>query len=170
MPISPQRKAYAAVLLIAGSALAVDRGFFGVSGASPAHAAELGQPLQPTRAVAKAPSKTPATLTLAKRLKQLGDVPREVDLLEGTLQRAVEIPAKAPPQVDVGEDSRKRFALTHHVSALASKSRGSNAVVNGRAVRIGEEIDGFRLVDVTRTAAVFHGAGGTIELTLPASR
>jgi len=167
MAMSRERKVFAAVLLVAGAALAVDRGFIGVSGARSAHAAEMPAADAPGRTAA-----TPVqTVTLASRLKQLGEVSRSVDLLETTLQRPVaviehtEAPAPAPV-----EDLRETFAAGHHLSALASTGRGANALINGRAVSIGETIGGYTLTEVTRDGAVFSGPGGTVELHLPKAR
>lgn len=167
MAMSRERKVYAAVLLVVGAALAFDRGFVGVSGAKPVHAAEMP--------VAELPGRNAkpvvATVTLASRLKQLGEVPRTVDLLETTLQRPaplieIEETPDAAPEIDL----RQQFASSHHLSALASNGRGANALVNGRAVSIGESIAGYTLTEVTRDAAVFSGPGGKVELHLPPSR
>ncbi|MBN8597134.1 MAG: hypothetical protein J0L78_05625 [Planctomycetes bacterium] len=167
MAISRERKIYAAVLLVGGAALAIDRGFLGVSGPKQVHAAEL-----PTAEVtSRAPRIAASTVTLADRLKQLGEVPRTIDLLETTLQRAapeVEIAAPAAPAPT--EDLRESFAASHHLSAVASTAKGSNALVNGRAVSVGESIGAFILVEVTRDGAVFTGPGGRVELHLPKSR
>lgn len=167
MAMSRERKVIAAVLLVAGAALAVDRGFLGVSGPSSAHASEMPAPDAPSRT-----AKTPApTVTLASRLKQLGDVSRSVDLLETTLQRPVVAieHAEAPTPAPI-EDLRETFAASHHLSALASTGRGANALINGRAVSIGESIGGYTLTEVTRDGAVFSGPGGTVELHLPKAR
>jgi len=167
MAMSRERKVYAGVLLVVGAALAFDRGFVGVSGAKPVHAAEM-----PVAEPARQSSKPAiATVTLASRLKQLGEVPRTVDLLETTLQRsAPAIEIEEAPIAAPEADLRQQFASAHHLSALASNGRGANALVNGRAVSIGESIAGYTLTAVTRDAAVFSGPGGTVELHLPPSR
>ncbi len=167
MAMSRERKVFAAVLLVAGAALAFDRGFLGVSGAKPVHAAEL--PV--FEAASRTPKTSVATVTLASRLKQLGDVSRSVDLLEPTLQRPEpEIEHEPLPAAAPAEDLRQNFASAHHLSALASNGRGANALINGRAVSIGESIGGYTLTEVTRDGAVFSGPGGTVELHLPKAR
>ncbi|MGH7243437.1 MAG: hypothetical protein ACREJD_08485 [Phycisphaerales bacterium] len=167
MAMSRERKVYGAVLLVVGAGLAFDRGFLGVSGASPVHAAEL-----PVTQASSSTTKSSAQIpTLASRLKQLGDVSRDVDLLATTLQRqpaAIETEAKiAPARI---EDLRQTFTAGHHLSAIAANGRGANALVNGRAVSIGEEIGGYTLTEVKRDSAVFSGPGGSVELHLPQTR
>ncbi|MBX3390019.1 MAG: hypothetical protein KF691_11280 [Phycisphaeraceae bacterium] len=166
MAMSRERKVYAAVVLVAGAVLAVDRGFFGVTGASSAHAAEA-EIVPLTARTAKPAAQVP---TLATRLKQLGSVPRTVDLLEVTLQRTVPVEIAELPAATPVEDSRQQFASTHHLSAIASTGRSANAVINGRAVTVGEVIAGFTLTEVTREGAVFSGPGGLVELHLPPVR
>jgi len=167
MAMSRERKVFAAVLLVAGAGLAFDRGFLGVSGAKPVQAAEM-----PVIELASHSGKTVIQpVTLATRLKKLGDVSRNVDLLESTLQRQVApvehevLPVQAPV-----EDLRQTFAAAHHLTAIASNGRGANALINGRAVSIGEEIAGYTLTEVKRDGAVFSGPGGTVELHLPPAR
>lgn len=171
MAISRERKVVVAVLLVAGAGLAVDRGFMGVSGPTPAHASEISPVPATEPSTRKAPSPTNQTFTtLSARLKKLGEVQMDNDLLASTLQRE---PAEEPKAVfpeRVVEDGRRQFIASHHLSAIATTTRGSNALVNGRAVLIGESIDGYRLIEVTRAGAVFEGPEGRVELPLPASR
>lgn len=167
MAMSRERKVFAAVLMVAGAALAVDRSFFGVSGAKPVHAAEL--PVAEA-AVRSAGSSLP-TVTLASRLKQLGDASHRIDLLETTLKRpAPEVELESQPAPAPAEDLRQLFASTHHLTALATTGKGANALINGRAVSVGESISGYTLTEVTRDGAVFAGPGGTVELHLPKTR
>lgn len=171
MAMSRERKVFMAVLLVAGAALAVERGFLGVSGAKPVHAAEISviAPAEPVTA-----SVTPGAqsfATLSARLKKLGAFPKDADLLAPTLQHehiVEEVVAKV--QEPVREDGRKQFAASHHLSAVTATARGSNALVNGRAVMLGEEIGGYRLVEVTRDGAIFAGAEGRVELRLPSNQ
>lgn len=166
MAMSRERKVYAAVALVAGAVLAIDRGFFGVTGAKSAHAAEAEIMPVAVRG-AKATAQTP---TLAARLKQLGNVPRTVDLLEVTFQRAAPVEIVERPAAAPIEDTRQQFAASHHLSAIAATGRGANALINGRAVSVGEVVDGYTLTEVTRDGAVFSGPGGLVELHLPSAR
>lgn len=167
MAMSRERKVYAAVLLVGSAALAIDRGFLGVSGPKQVHAAELPA----AEAAARAPRTMVNTVTLSDRLKQLGDVPRTVDLLESTLQRAApQVEVLAPVASTPAEDLRQTFAASHHLTAVASTAKGSNALINGRAVSVGESIGAFTLTEVTREGAIFTGPGGTVEFQLPKSR
>lgn len=166
MAISRERKVYAAVLLVAGAVLAIDRGFFGVTGAKSAHAAEAEIVPVSTRTV-KTAGQAP---TLATRLKQLGNVPRTVDLLEVTFQRTAPVEVIEQPAPAPIEDTRQQFAAAHHLSAIASTGRGANALINGRAVTVGEVVAGYTLKEVTREGAVFSGPGGLVELHLPPVR
>lgn len=172
MGMSRERKVFMAVLLVAGAGLAVDRGFLGVSGAKPVHAAEISviAPEEQPKAQAATPA-AQSFATLAARLKKLGSFPNEADLLAPTLQHVhvVEEPI-VKVQEPVREDRRKQFVASHHLSAVTATARGSNALVNGRAVMLGEEIGGYRLVDVTRDGAIFEGAEGRVELRLPSNQ
>jgi hypothetical protein len=55
------------------------------------------------------------------------------------------------------------------ISLLMSAGRDSMAVVNGTVVRLGEEIDGYRLVRVAQGEAVFMKDGKRMTIQLKPS-
>jgi hypothetical protein len=171
MALTREQRIYLSVLAVAGAALAADRLFFGVT--SPAVAAAANaieqvatKPLEPV-------TQEPASARFAARLRAAArstdDAP--VDNLfavrlvhENKAEQPA--PAAASNAVRLNADA---FRLAHRLSAVAT-GKGAYAVVNGRTVRMGEEIDGMSLIEVTREAAIFEGSGVRVELSVIADR
>lgn len=71
-------------------------------------------------------------------------------------------PEPVAPQRDPAED----FARQHRLTSVILIGTGGSAVVDGRAVRVGQELDGFRLVRLTSAGAVFQAGDSQVELRL----
>jgi hypothetical protein len=69
------------------------------------------------------------------------------------------------PQADLPAEFTRKHKLT---SVLLAGSAGC-AVVDGKIVRIGQELDGFRLVSLEPDCAVFQAAQGPVSVTLSLS-
>jgi hypothetical protein len=65
-----------------------------------------------------------------------------------------------------GELAAAQFADTHALSAVVSDRDFSMAVVDGRSVRLGADLDGCRLSKVTGQSAFFDCAGAIVELSV----
>jgi hypothetical protein len=62
----------------------------------------------------------------------------------------------------------EQFRARHVLSAVILAADGSVVMLKGRAVRLGEVIDGFELVEVRAGAARFESASaGVVELAVP---
>jgi hypothetical protein len=69
------------------------------------------------------------------------------------------------PQADLAADFTRKHKLT---SVLMAGSAGC-AVVDGKIVRIGQELDGFRLESLAPDCAVFQAVQGPVSVTLSLS-
>jgi hypothetical protein len=59
------------------------------------------------------------------------------------------------------------FAGSHRLSATAVSADGGMAIIDGQCLAVGRELDGFRLISVTRNSAVL--GRGTVKVTLTLS-
>jgi len=75
-------------------------------------------------------------------------------------------PAEAAPEPETPSPA-EAFREGHALTAVIMTQRGGSAVVNGRVVRLGQTVDGFTLVRLTRRSAVFASEDGEeVELRL----
>ena len=114
----------------------------------------------------------PASSRFAARLRSAAAPAADAPVADLFAVRLVrEEPADAPQPGEAPSDAAgsDQFRLAHRVTALAS-GRNAYAVVNGRTVRLGDAIEGFVLVEVTREAAVFESGGVRVALSVVAER
>lgn len=162
-----KHKAYAAVLAAALVALAYDKGCG--SGPPPARAAVPVAEVAAPAAVAGPPSDVPATLSdLAGRLRALGVDPA------GDVRDAFAPPAawaaerRADPAAAAGPADADAFRADHRLTVVLVGGGPGAAVIGGRLVRVGQAVDGYRLVTVTPRSAHLTGPAGTaVDLRLP---
>ena len=125
MAISRERQVYAAVLVLAGGALVIDRGFIGMTGAKTVHAAEMPPNSQstPQPASARSTSSPGPASSLAFRLRQVALPADEADLFEATLRKPhPETPAPAHPEPRPSDEGRKQFASSHFQAFFDAES------------------------------------------------
>jgi hypothetical protein len=67
------------------------------------------------------------------------------------------------PKVDYGS----LFRTKHTLTAVMTRQRGGMAIVDGKTVRVGQTIDGFRLTHVGINEATFEGKETQVTLRLP---
>jgi hypothetical protein len=181
MTLTKTRIGSLAALGIALAAFTVDRVFLSSETTAPrqAHAASESPPPAPKAAPAPAvrapaePAPGPTCPSAASRLKALA----EVENLDGADFRDAFVPAPAwlaqlktpEPVVEVVQEKNEaqEFAQRHTLTAVIVIAGGGGAVVNGKTVHVGEELDGFRLVRLTPTSALFQGAKDQVEVSLP---
>ncbi|MFA9477366.1 hypothetical protein ACERK3_03550 [Phycisphaerales bacterium AB-hyl4] len=65
-----------------------------------------------------------------------------------------------------GDADARRFRQEHRLMAVMTPGDRGVVVVNGQALRVGQRVNGFLLIDVQRHSATFHGPGGQVELKL----
>ncbi len=177
MQLSKTQKIYLALGVIAVAAFVVDRVFLrsGSGGPAPARAAAdtpgpaaARPPAMPAPAppVAVPPSDRPS---LAARLDALAKDPG-VDV--GGMRDAFVPPpswiaeVKSPEPEVVEPSAAEKFAAAHTLTAVLLAGKGGCAVVNGKVVQVGQEVDGFELVSLARECAVFQGGQERVELRL----
>ena len=74
-------------------------------------------------------------------------------------------PADLKP-VAVVPDWHKKFVSSHRLTGVFVAGRRSQAMLDGKAVLIGQTINGFKLIAVSRTSATFVREGTTALLAL----
>jgi hypothetical protein len=179
MKITKERKVYGAVLVLAVAALGADKMFSGPSVAR--GSASMGQTAaSPHKVIIAADKSVPTGHSNLVGLAALADRMQEVNRAERLELEKVEdifhAPAtwtKPPPKAAAvpAVDPTVTFTSNHHLIALLKGSRGGVAVLDGaghRSLRIGQSVDGFRLMRIGERSATFTSAQGTAELTLPA--
>jgi len=184
MRLSAKHAVYAGLLGLAAAALVVDRLWLTGGAAVPSQAqASIRPPDRTLPAVVSAASAAGepvpaaplprAPASLADRLKALA-ASRAVDpgstmdaflLPESWIVRSQPTKPLAPPAPPA--ESIRRFEDGHAVTSVFFSEQGGAAIVNGKLMKVGNEIDGFKLVRVTAAGAVFASGGEEVELKLP---
>jgi len=161
-------------------AFGVDRLFFPSEAMKPASAvASSAQPVAEPKAAAGPaaspdPPPAPRLPVISERLKALatgGNLDpaclREAFAPSDEWLAVLSAPKVAAPlpQADLAADFTRKHKLT---SVLMAGSAGC-AVVDGKIVRIGQELDGFRLDSLAPDCAVFQAVQGPVSVTLSLS-
>ena len=60
----------------------------------------------------------------------------------------------------------QRFTQDHSVMSIIRTDEGGYALIDGQLVNVGNKLDGFTLVELTDSAAVFASDAGRVELKL----
>lgn len=76
--------------------------------------------------------------------------------------------ASTKPQVGLSEV--ESFKSRHRLMAVLQNSEGGAAIVGNHTILIGQNIEGFRLVSLTKRSAVFEKDQARVELSLPSPR
>jgi hypothetical protein len=78
-------------------------------------------------------------------------------------------PAEAPAvAVAPADDPAEKFAREHKLTSVLLTGSGGIAIVNGKVLRVGQEVDRFRLLRLEPGYAVFHGCDDDIDVKLKA--
>ena len=169
MTLTKKQKWYLGVLAIALAVLAVDN-LTGGEGPAESRAASAA-PLQPIKApVAVQPSQDKTTSPTTQPRVAMAD---QLDRMTSGLELAATVDAFAIPQswlaaeqakVDAqSENAPPTFAERHVLTAVVTGARGM-AIVNGKSVRIGQTIEGYRLLSVDTRTARFANDRETVVL------
>lgn len=185
MKITRERKVYGALLCLGVLALGVDKFVLGPPDASAQSGANLLIASGPkslviahNKPVVTPPAQQPAEKplmslgALAARMRQAGEAQR--------LDPADARDAFRPPVAWVGSPVAQPvhktvdavtpgdlFRQRHHLIALLKSSTGGIAILDGKSVRPGQAVDGFRLRHVGERSATFEFKGESVELQLP---
>jgi hypothetical protein len=189
MKLSKSRIVLLAMLGLAVAAFLVDRLVSGAAGPTKAAGSSEAAPTKAAGAAAAGPasaaaapvakpaetaepSRTPSTTSVADRLKALAS--RMPNLKGAAARDALALPSswvvtvKAPDDpIPPATDPTGRFLQDHRLTAVLIADNGGLAIVNGKPIRAGEEIDGFRLIRLAPGFAVFQFGADGIEVKLP---
>jgi hypothetical protein len=184
MNLSKSRKVMLGLLGLAAVAFAADKLLRGGATLQPNAAAAQTLPggtvpaLQPAAPAATEEAKAaPALLSVAERLKGLA----ETSGLNPTLARDAFVPPEswipeAPPPAStpaapvVKVDPAADFARNHKVTAVILVGNAGSAIIDGKVVQIGQELDGFTLVRMAAGSVVFKAISGSSEVELRLAR
>jgi hypothetical protein len=161
----------AAVLGVALVSLAVDRLFLdsGQTGPDEAGAAQVGEPLEHAEEVpSPVDAATLVDASLGERLEKIRDG-HDLDLeTPRDAFRASPEWTQAQGMGDIGDGSgdADTGARRHVLTAVMLLDTGNVAIINDTYLRVGQEIDGWRLTQVDRGSAMLEGQGLSVTLRL----
>lgn len=175
MKLNRTQKRYAAVLGVCGLALLIDRLFLAPEEASgnEASVALIAQPgaVAPAAKRSAAGSGAPAKERLARRFQELaaGRALDPADVADAFL----------PPEAWIGEDAMERagddaspataFRQRHRLTGIIADARGGLARIDEQNLRLGDEIDGFRVTAINPRSVRLESLaspGTTVELAV----
>lgn len=169
MALSKERKILLGLLGSAGLILVVDQVLLGPP--QNAQAESMALPPPAVAAASPAPQATQPKPTQggAKDAQAIGDWNEK---LKATLKDEAEgVPNPFQPGASStalpGTLSPQAFQREHKLSAVLTSGEVSVAMVNGRAIRIGEEVSGYRLLRVDARSAEFVAGDQIVKLLLP---
>jgi len=178
MKLARKHIVYVAMLGLAGMALVVDRVVGPGGGTLKVANAEYVTPVEPetgspTLAVAEetAPQDLAGRLALLATARRI-DIDRSRDVFvpspawQGDFGRGGAAAAVDGPPADA-ENALDAFRRTRHLGAIVDGGSEMGAVVDGQFVRVGQFLDGMRLVHISRDSATFQSSQGQVELRLP---
>ena len=183
MKLTKQRIVLLGLLGLAGVAFAVDYLILPAPAAAPKPAAASSplpaRPIGPGAPAARPASAPPAATaapasTLADRLRRAGE---GLDMDPMNLKDAFVPPESwlARPQTPAGPaaapaapvaDSADQFVHEHKLTSVLIDSDGGIAIVNDKVLRVGQEIDGYRLVRLAPGTALFTSGDGSVNVRL----
>ncbi|MEQ9460543.1 MAG: hypothetical protein RIG82_06305 [Phycisphaeraceae bacterium] len=174
-----QRSILIAVMTLAVSALGLDHFVLrGASDPQPAEAISILSSATPT-----SPNTSPATPTLTESIGSLAELLR----VAGRIQQpdtdqprnpfavsALTDPAaqQTPgPQTynatQTPEDRARQFLSTRKLQALLRDARGGIVLIDNQRLRPGDQLDGFTLLRIDASGAIFQGQGLRVRLRYP---
>lgn len=176
MALNKERKVLLGLLGSAGLILAADQLLLG----SP-RGAQASAPAGSAAAPTSTPSEdAPAAKTKATSVALTGLTPQAARQWNQRLDQAArEITVEGPSNpfaekavvpaepAAPGVMSPEEFAGLHELSLVMLNEESSIARVNGRLLRIGEEIAGYRLISLDARSALFEHGDQTVRLMLP---
>jgi hypothetical protein len=172
MKLNTQKVVYLGVMGLAAVAFAADRWFFSPAAASAqtvtqSQAAGSNAAGTPKTAVAATGQDGLAGLaSLSQRLQAAADSDG-VDVTQvKDAFRPSALWVSKPEASAKGVTTADHFRSQHQLLAVMSGTRGGIAIINGKTVRRGQTIDGFRLTSVRERSAVFENTDGVVELAL----
>ena len=175
MTLPVKHKVYGAVLVVGAIAVGVDRALIlpdeAAAGRLPSEHYAVAQPSTTPEATPPerpAWSISTARAAIADRLEEVAAT-RRFDL-----QRVPN--AFVPPKswevaqtretVPAGRVAAETFELTHTLTGVMASGDGGYAIIDGKTLFMGQELDGFELIRVSQRSAVLESNGVRVELIL----
>ncbi|MFI4916068.1 MAG: hypothetical protein ACIAS6_06115 [Phycisphaerales bacterium JB060] len=176
MALNKERKVLLGLLGSAGLILAADQLLLGpprgAQASAPTGASATPAPAQSSNVPTAKPAATDSATTgltpqAARQWNQrLDDAARDITTDDSSNPFAEKQVTPAEPAAP-GVMSPDEFASMHELSLVMLNEQSSIARVNGRLVRIGEEVAGYRLVSLDARSALFQQGDQTVRLMLP---
>jgi hypothetical protein len=175
MKLTGKHRAYGSVLALGVIALTVDRMFLQpdqtVAGRLPAEHYAVSRPMQtpdPGPESHPVASVSNPRAVIADRLEDVARA-RRLDLervpdafVPPTEWLSVETPEVRP----ANRMSAETFERTHVLTGVMAAAGGGYAIIDGKTLFIGMELDGFTLVSVSERSALLESDGERVELML----
>jgi hypothetical protein len=116
----------------------------------------------------------PTPVSLADRLKSLALADREPTSIREAFApssawlAALEDAKPAPPAepTAAAADSTADFTRQHKLTSVLRRGNAGSAIVDGKFIEIGEQVDGYRLIGLTADSAVFRSPRQAKEVML----
>lgn len=174
MGLSKSRKCYLAGLAIVVTAFLAYRLFLGAEDRGPAAAqASPAAPAAPKAAPPPVSAEKPQGLSASSLAERLAALAKSEDLDPARMRDAFVLPEAwrrelAPPapspSLPAGTET---FIQEHKLTSVVLTGDGGSAIVNGKFLRLGHALDGYRLLHLTQSQAVFESVEGNNQVVLP---
>jgi hypothetical protein len=167
MKLTKERKIYVGLFVLAAAAFVGDQLFSGPSHPEASAEAALVVPAAARTAaiasISTAKERASASLeqggSSLRLAEKLAAVDREQALSTTELSDPFQT-AKSWDAPQVSSDNRPAaFAQRHKLTAVmvsSARNGGESAIIDGELVRVGQSLDGFRLIEVSTRSAVFE--------------
>ena len=157
MKLTKERKIYAGLFVVAACVFVGDQIFSGPKEA----AASTDQAVVATARPPHAAPPASTASTHSRITNQLAQRLRTLDHDQALSATALSDPFKLSKAWDNGSDALAdgrawSFNQKHHLTAVMVSGGRGTAIIDGQLVRLGQSIDGFKLVEVSTKSAVFE--------------
>ena len=173
MALNKERKVLLGLLGSAGLILAIDHFLLGPpSGAQASPTATTEQASTPTASASQnpaqaAPSSRELPAEIASRWNDKVSAALEGSTSDADLDPFAEKSSRTAEQGAPGLMAIEQFVGSHQLSLVMLSGETSVAMVNGKPVRLGDEVAGYRLTSVDSRSATFQAGERTARLMLP---
>ncbi len=172
MKISKKQRISICLLVVAVAALVTDRTILRPGDASPAKAGAAEKAAADDFPIAaNSEAQAGERSSLAARLRELAstqdlDSDQVRDAFKPSQTWLEELcPPKPEPRARPGRRAKPAEPV-HHLTAVILASDGGRAIVDGKCLRVGQELNGMKLISVSKRSAVLEFMGKRVELTL----
>lgn len=176
MKLSKRQKSGIVVLAILSLALVIDRALLGgggvPAGASASSTEAQAEPVAEAKDTAD-PKPEPPPIELAQRLESAWS---QKSLEISQARDVFSLPAswfddvRPPTPVDGPQDAVTLFAVNHQLRGVLATGQARCVTVDDRVLRVGDELDGFRLVAIEDDSVTFEADGRQVILRLASDR